>query len=129
NSGVTLFPEVDIVELQTPLWHLQQNTEGWLVEKTERIDGTDTPVAAETLVGLWQSMEVEASDERMRNEALEVGVRLADGRPQILLALYRQGNNAYVEVAGDEQLYLVTNVSYSELLASPSSDSTNYVTN
>ncbi|MEX1222457.1 MAG: hypothetical protein WEA82_10140 [Idiomarina sp.] len=105
-----LFPDVDIVELATPVLRLEQSDQGWLSDDQVVAD----QAGAEHLIERWQTLQVSVTEQQPQGVAQEIMVRLADGRPLIVLALYERPV-PIIQLPDDETHYRVHQITYSQL--------------
>ena len=112
TEGMKLFPEVAIVELSLPEIQVQATAEGWQQSAPNELSQQQLA----NLVATWQQLEVVAAERRPRGEATEVAVRLEDGRPLLVIALYTEPT-LLLQLAEDDTIYRITSATAAELLA------------
>lgn len=110
DDTMALFPTVAIVELATPVLRLEQSDQGWLYDDQLIAD----QAGAEHLIERWQTLQVSVTDIQPQGTAQEIMVRLADGRPLLVLALYEQPV-PIIQLPDDETHYRVHQVTYRQL--------------
>ncbi|RUO66215.1 hypothetical protein SAMN06297229_0294 [Pseudidiomarina planktonica] len=109
-NATALFPDVAIVELATPVLRLEQSDQGWLYNDQVVAD----QAGAEHLIERWQTLQVSVTEQQPQGVAKEIMVRLADGRPLIVLALYEQPV-PIIQLPGDDTRYRAHQITYSQL--------------
>lgn len=110
GDTMALFPNVAIVELATPVLRLEQSDQGWLYDDQLIAD----QAGARHLIERWQTLQVSVTDIQPQGTAQEIMVRLADGRPLLVLALYEQPV-PIIQLPDDETHYRVHQVTYRQL--------------
>lgn len=110
GDTTSLFPDVAIVELATPELRLEQSDQGWLSNDQVVPD----QAGADHLIDRWQTLQVSVTDQQPEGVAKEIMVRLADGRPLIVLALYERPV-PIIQLPDADTHYRVHQVTYRQL--------------